>query len=150
MNLRAALVFIVLGFLCVLVVMGLRSFIQWIRHRYPRRFRLILAVLAVLVTTAVVWSLFELVERPTFRPNDLITLHEPVVAKTIPLDRDSRMTACIVDNSEHLAVVTIDGGTLTARVESNNRSASVYCEVGAEVKIELAWLHRYSLTRRSS
>ena len=148
MTFRAALVFIVLGFVGLLLAMGLLSFIQWLKRSYPRRFRLILAALALLVTAAAVWMGLELMERPTFRPNDLITLHEPVVAKTIAIDRDSRMTACIVDNSEHLAVVGIEGGTLTARVESNNGSASVYCAIGADVRIEQAWLHRYSLTHR--
>ena len=150
MTLRAALVFILLGFVGLLVAMGLRSFVEWLKRTYPRRFRTILAALAVLGTAAVVWTVLELMERPTFRPHDLITLHEPVVAKTIPMDRDSRVIACIVDNSEHLAVVAIEGGRLTARVESNNRSDSVYCAIGLEVHVELAWLHRYSLTRRSS
>jgi Na+/melibiose symporter-like transporter len=148
MTLRAALVFIVLGFTGLLLAMGLRSFVEWLKRAYPRRFRMILAALAVLVTSAIVWIVFELMERPAFRPNDLITLHEPVVANTVAVDRDSRTTACIVDNSEHLAVVGTEGGTMTARVESNNRSASVYCAIGSEVRIELAWLRRYSLTHR--
>lgn len=148
MNLRAALVFIVLGFIGLFLVMGVLSFVQWLRQSYPRRFRLILAGLGVLLVAAGIWTATEMMERPTFRPNDLITLHEPVVAKTIPADRDSRMTACIVDSSEHLAVVEVGGGTLTARVESNNASVPVYCAIGADVRIELAWLHRYTLTHR--
>jgi hypothetical protein len=148
MTLRAALVLIVLGFAGLLLAMGLRSFVEWLKRAYPRRFRIILAALALLVTSAIVWTALELMERPAFRPNDLITLHEPVVANTIAVDRDSRTTACIVDNSEHLAVIATEGGTITARVESNNRSGSVYCAIGGEVRIELAWLHRYSLTHR--
>jgi hypothetical protein len=148
MTLRAALVFIVLGFAGLLLAMGLRSFVGWLKRAYPRRFRIILAVLAVLVSTAIIWMALELMERPAFQLNDLITLHEPVVAHTIAVDRDSGTTACIVDKSEHLAVVGTEGGTITARVESNNRSASVYCAIGDEVRIEPAWLHRYSLTRR--
>ena len=148
MTLRAALVFIVLGFAVLLLAMGLRSFIAWLKRAYPRRFRIILAALTVLVTSAIVWTALELMERPVFRPNDLITLHEPVVANTTAVDRDSRSTACIVDKSEHLAVVGTEGGTITARVESNNRAASVYCEIGTEVRLEVAWLHRYSLTHR--
>ena len=148
MTFRAALVFIVLGFVGLLVAMGLRSFVEWLKQAYPRRFRLILATLALFVAAAIVWMALELVERPTFRSNDLITLHEPVVATTIAADRDSRTTACIVNTSEHLAVITVEGGTLTARVESNNGSAPVYCAVGGDVRIELTWLHRYSLTHR--
>jgi Na+/melibiose symporter-like transporter len=150
MTLRAALVFILVGFIGLLLAMGLRSFVEWLKRTYPRRFRMILAALAVVGTAAVVWTVLELMERPAFQPHDLITLHEPVVAKTIPTDRGSGVTACIVDNSEHLAVVAAEGGTLTARVESNNRSGAAYCVIGLEVHIELAWLHRYSLTRRSS
>jgi hypothetical protein len=148
MNLRAALVFIVLGVIGLFLVMGVLSFVRWLQRSYPRRFRLILAGLGVLLLAAGIWSGMEMMERPAFRSNDLITLHEPVVAKTIPADRDSRMTACIVDNSEHLAVVEVSGGALTARVESNNTSAPAYCAVGTDVRIEPAWLHRYSLTHR--
>lgn len=148
MNLRAALVFIVLGFVGLLLAMGTLAFIHWLKQTYPRRFRAILLILGALIVAAGVWIGMELVEQPVFRPNDLITLHEPVVAKTIAVDRDSRMTACIVDVSEHLAVVEMAGGVLTARVESNNSTAPVYCAVGADVRIEPAWLHRYSLTRR--
>jgi hypothetical protein len=148
MTLRAALVFLVLGFAGLLLAMGLRSFVEWLKRAYPRRFRIILAALAVFVAAALAWVALELMERPVFRPNDLITLHEPVVANTVAVDRDSRTTACIVDKSEHLAVVGTEGGAITALVESNNRSASAYCAIGGEVRIELAWLHRYSLTRR--
>jgi hypothetical protein len=148
MNLRVALIFIVLGFVGLLLAMGTLAFIQWLKQAYPRRFRAILLVLGALIIAAGVWIGMELVERPGFRPNDLITLHEPVVAKTIAVDRDSRVAACIVDVSEHLAVVEMAGGVLTARVESNNVTAPVYCAVGADVRIEPAWLHRYSLTRR--
>jgi hypothetical protein len=148
MTFRAALVFIVLGFVGLLTAIGLRSFVQWLKLTYPRRFRLILGALALLMTAAIVWTALELMERPTFRSNDLITLHEPVVATMIAVDRDSRETACIVDASEHLAVITVEGGALTARVESNNRSAPVYCAIGGDVRIEVAWLHRYSLTHR--
>jgi hypothetical protein len=148
MTFRAALVFIVLGFVGLLVAMGLRSLVGWLKQAYPQRYRLILAGLVLIVTAAIVWMVLELVERPAFRSNDLITLHEPVVATTIAVDRDSRTMACIVDTSEHLAVITVDGGTLTARVESNNGSAPVYCAIGSDVRLELAWLHRYSLTHR--
>lgn len=128
--------------------MGVLSFVQWLKRSYPRRFGMILAMLGMLVIGAGAWMVMELMERPTFRENDLITLHEPVVAKTLAADRESRMAACIVDSSEHLAVVDIESGALTARVESNNRSAPVYCAVGTDVRIEIAWLHRYSLTHR--
>jgi hypothetical protein len=148
MNLRAALMFIVLGFVGLLLAMGLLAFVQWLKQRYPRRFRAILLFLGVLVVAAGVWGGMELMERPDFGPNDLITLHEPVVAKTLAAERDARITTCLVDVSEPLAVVEMAGGVLTARVESNNTSAPVYCAVGADVRIEPAWLHRYSLTHR--
>ena len=148
MNPRGALLVIVLGCVGLLLAMGVLAFVQWLKRTYPRRFRLILLLVGLMVIAAGIWVGMELVERPDFRPNDLITLHEPVVAKTVAVDRDSRMAACIVDVSEHLAVVELAGGVLTARVESNNTTAPVYCPVGADVRIEPAWLHRYSLTHR--
>ena len=148
MNLRAALVFIVLGFVGLLLAMGTLAFVRWLKQKYPRRFRAILWLVGALVAAAGIWGGMELAERPRFDPNDLITLHEPIVAKTVAADRDARITTCIVDVSEHLAVVEMAGGVLTARVESNNTSAPVYCAVGADVRIEPAWLHRYSLTHR--
>ena len=92
----------------------------------------------------------EIRDRPTFRTHDLITLQEPVVAKIVPTDRDSRSLVCVVDLHEHLGVLDVDseGGALKARVESNNTSATLYCPVGADVRIELAWLHRMTVTRR--
>ena len=85
-----------------------------------------------------------------FHAGDLITLQEPVVARVIPADRHSTTTSCIVEIYEHLSVVNVQTGTLKARVESNNRSSPGFCPIGADVQIELAWLHRFTLTHRQS
>src|SRR5437899_7851500 len=146
MNLRAALIFFVLGFIGLLIVMGAASFVRWLKMAYPRFFRSILAVLCLLVVGAGVWVYLEAKERPVFHAGDLITLQEPVVARVIPADRHSTTTSCIVEIYEHLSVVNVQTGTLKARVESNNRSGPNFCPIGADVQIELAWLHRFTLT----
>jgi hypothetical protein len=148
MNLRVALIFILIGFVGMLLAMGLLGFVQWLKRSYPRHFGLILTALVLFVVGALIWVVSELAERPSFRSNDLITLHEPVVARTTPAGRDARVSPCIVENSEHLAVLEIDGRTLKVRVESNSGSAPVHCVIGSEVHIALEHLHRYSLTRR--
>lgn len=148
MNLRVALIFLVLGFIGLLLVMGALSFFRWLKNAYPQRFPWILAILCVIVVGAGIWTALEVREQPTFRTNDLITLEEPVVARTIPVDRDSHIVTCIVDRSEHLGVVEVGSATLAARVESNNTSSPVYCPIGADVRIEIAWLHRFTVTRR--
>ena len=45
MNLRAALIFLVLGFLGLLLVMGAARFARWLKLSSPRSFRSILALL---------------------------------------------------------------------------------------------------------
>jgi len=45
MNLRAAVIFLVLGFIAVLLVMGVVSFVRWLKIFYPRSFRAILSLL---------------------------------------------------------------------------------------------------------
>jgi len=150
MNLRAALIFLVLGFIGLLLVMGAVSFVRWLRLSYPRSFRSILVVLCLVVVGAGVWVYMEAKERPVFHAGDLMTLQEPVVARVIPADRQSPTTSCIVEIYEHLSVVDVQSGTLKARVESNNRSGPSFCPVGAEVQIDLAWLHRFTLTQRES
>ncbi|MBI4402309.1 MAG: hypothetical protein HY581_11835 [Nitrospirae bacterium] len=45
MNLRAALIFLVFGFIGLLIVMGAASFVRWLKMSYPRSFRLILSLL---------------------------------------------------------------------------------------------------------
>ncbi|HKW85577.1 MAG TPA: hypothetical protein VJM82_00745 [Nitrospiraceae bacterium] len=148
MNLRAALIFLVLGFIALLLVMGAASFVRWLKIAYPRSFRAILVVLCLVVVGAGVWTYMEAKERPVFHAGDLMTLEEPVVARVIPADRHSPATSCIVEIYEHLSVVDVQSGTLKARVESNNRSGPSFCSIGAQVQIELAWLHRFTLTHR--
>ncbi|MGH7205719.1 MAG: hypothetical protein ACREI2_05875 [Nitrospiraceae bacterium] len=148
MNLRAALIFLVLGFIGLLIVMGTASFVRWLKISYPRSFRSILVVLCLLMVGAGVWVYMEAKERPVFHAGDLVTLEEPVVARVIPAGRSAPATSCIVEIYEHLSVVDVQTGTMTARVESNNRSGPSYCPIGADVHIELAWLHRYTLTHR--
>jgi len=148
MNLRAALIFLVLGFIGLLLVMGAASFVRWLKMSYPRSFRSILVVLCLVVVGAGVWTYMEAKERPAFRAGDLLTLEEPVVARVIAADRHSPTTSCIVEIYEHLSVVDLHSGTMTARVESNNRSGPSFCPIGADVQIELAWLHHFTLTHR--
>lgn len=148
MNLRAALIFLILGIISLLIVMGAVSVVRWLKMAYPRSFRSILVVLCLVVMGAGVLVYLEAKERPVFHAGDLITLQEPVVARVIPADRRSSATSCIVEIYEHLSVVELQSGTLKARVESNNRSGPSFCPVGAEVQIELAWLRRFTLTHR--
>jgi hypothetical protein len=150
MNPRVILIALVLGFIGIILLIGVRTFIRWLKIHYPRRASAILAALAAGIVGTGVLVAMEIRDRPTFRANDLITLQEPVVAKTVETDRDSRSMTCVVDLHEHLGVVDVDieGGTLRARVESNNTSASLYCPIGRDVRIELAWLHRMTVTRR--
>jgi hypothetical protein len=148
MNLRAALIFLVLGFIGLLIVMGAASFVRWLKVSYPRSFRSILVGLCLLLVGAGVWVYMEAKERPVFHAGDLITLEEPVVARVIPADRNAPTTSCIVEIYEHLSVVDLQSGTLKARVESNNRSGPSFCPIGADVQIELAWLRHFTLTHR--
>lgn len=152
MNPRIILIALVLGFIGLLLLIGVRTFIRWLKIHYPRRASAILAALTVGIAGTGVLVTMEIQDRPTFRPNDLITLQEPVVAKTVEPDRDSRSMTCVVDLHEHLGVLDVDieGGTLRARVESNNTSAPLYCLIGGEVRIELAWVHRMTVTRRQA
>lgn len=128
--------------------MGALTFVRWLKRFYPRRFRIILVSLGLLTAAAAALVVSELMDEPVFSAKDLVTLHEPVVANTLAIARDSRATACIIDGSEHLAVLEVRGGTLIAHVESNNRSDDVYCPVGTDVQIEQARLHRYTVTSR--
>src|SRR5438132_9704364 len=121
MNLRAALIFLVLGFIGLLIVMGAVSFVRWLRMSYPRSFRSILVVLCLVVVGAGVWVYLEAKERPVFHPGDLITLQEPVVGRVIPADRRSSTTSCIVEIYEHLSVVDLQSAAPNARVEGDKR-----------------------------
>ena len=148
MNLRAGLIFLVLGFIGLLIVMGAASFVRWLKISYPLQYRTILVVLCLLLVGAGVWVYMEVKERPVFHAGDLMTLEEPVVARVIPAVRNAPATSCIVEIYEHLSVVEVHSGTLKARVESNNRSGPSFCPVGADVQIELAWLNHFTLTYR--
>ena len=148
MNLRAGLIFLVLGFIGLLIVMGAASFVRWLKISYPLQYRTILVVLCLLLVGAGVWVYMEVKERPVFHAGDLMTLEEPVVARVIPADRHAPATSCIVEIYEHLSVVEMQSGTLKARVESNNRSSPSFCPIGADVQIELAWLNHFTLTHR--
>ncbi len=119
MTVRAALIFLVFGFVVLILVMGVLSFVRWMKIRYPRHGSLILVALCVIVVGSAIVIAMEIRERPTFLPNDLVTLQEPVVAKITAADRNSRIETCVIDRYEHLGVVEVEGGTLTARVESN-------------------------------
>ena len=152
MNLRV--VFIILALVCIalLLAIGVLTAIRWLRLHYPHRAHAILAGSAAIVAGAVIMTIVEMNDRPMFRPHDLITLQEPVVARTIPVDRGTGSTTCVVDLHEHLGVleVEIEQGALKARVESNNTSAPVFCLVGSEVRIDVTWLHRLTITRRQT
>ena len=148
MNLRAALLVLVLGFIGLLIVMGAASFVRWLKMSYPLQYRSILVGLCLLLVGAGVWVYMEAKERPVFHAGDLMTLEEPVVARVIPADRNAPATSCIVEIYEHLSVEEVHSGTLKARVESNNRSGPSFCPIGAEVQIELAWLRHFTLTHR--
>lgn len=152
MNLRFAFIILALLFIALLLVIGVMTAIRWLRIHYPGRANAILAGGAAIVAGAVVMGVVELNDRPMFRPHDLITLQEPVVARTIPVDRGAGSATCVIDLHEHLGVleIEVEQGALKARVESNNTSAPVFCPIGTEVRIDLAWLHRLTVTRRQT
>ncbi len=152
MNLRLVLIVVVLIFIGLLLMIGVRTFVRWLKLHYPRRASAVLTGLCVMGFGAGAVIAIEMNDQPTFRPNDLITLQEPVVARTIAPDRESRSMTCVVDLHEHLGVLELETerGTVRARVESNNTSAPLYCPVGAEVRIEAAWLHHPTITHRQA
>ena len=45
MNLRAALISLILGIIGLFLVMGAASFVRWLKMSYPRSFRAMLALL---------------------------------------------------------------------------------------------------------
>ncbi len=150
MTVRVALVLLALGFLGLLVVMGAVSFVRWLRFAHPRHFRSILVSLCLALLGLGIWGFIEVLDRPSFHQDDLITLQEPMVAHMASADRTSPTIGCIVEIYEHLAVIDAGSGTIKARVESNKASGPSFCPVGAEVQFEQAWLHRYTLTHRHS
>ncbi|MDR4480431.1 MAG: hypothetical protein R3B37_11905 [Nitrospira sp.] len=150
MNVRLVLILAVLIFIVLVLVIGVRTVARWLRIHYPRRANAILAGLAVIVIGTGVLVVLEMTDQPTFRPNDLITLQEPVVAKTIAADRQSRVGTCVVDLREHLGVLEVDieAAALRVLVESNNSSEPVFCSIGEEVIVPVAWLRRLTVTHR--
>ena len=152
MNLRFAFIILVLALIGLLLVIGVLTAVRWLRIHYPERANAILAGGCVMIAGAVVMTIVEIQDQPVFRPHDLITLQEPVVARTIPVDRGAGSGTCVVDLHEHLGVleVEVERGALKARVESNNTSAPVFCPIGTELRIDLTWLHRVTVTRRQT
>jgi hypothetical protein len=149
-NLRAAFIFLALGIVSLLITMGALSVVRWLRIAYPKQFRSILVVLCLALVCLGVWGYMEADDRPAFHAGDLLTLQEPIVARMIRSDRNSPTASCIIDIYEHVAVIEARTGTLSARVESNNTSGPSFCAIGAEVQVEIGWLHRYTLTHRHS
>jgi hypothetical protein len=150
MNPRVVLIIGALAFIGLLLVLGARAFARWVKTHYPAQASVIFWGLWVL-GIAVGWLIArEIREAPVYQPNDLLTLQEPVVARTVSMSRDVRPIACVIDLHEHLGLLEIEheSGTLTARVESNNTSAPLYCPIGAEIRIDMAWLHHPTVTRR--
>ncbi len=152
MNFRLVLTIVALGFIVLLLVIGVRTAVRWLKIHYPRRANTILFGVCVTLAGAGLLIVVEMKDQPTFRQNDLLTLREPVVAKTIASDRESRSITCVIDVHEHLGVLELDNErrALRALVESNNTSGSLYCPVGAEVRIEADWLHDPTVTRRQA
>ena len=152
MNLRLVLTIGALCFIALLLVIGIRTAIRWLKIHYPQRANAVLFGVCLFLAGAGVLIAAEMNDRPTFRPNDLLTLQEPVVARTIVSDRESRSMTCVVDRHEHLGVLELENerGTMRARVESNNTSEPLYCPIGVEVRIEAAWLHHPTITHRQA
>ncbi len=152
MNFRFAFIVLVLCFIALLLVVGIRTAILWLRIHYPQRANTILAGACIVAVAAGVMLVVELTDQPRFRAHDLLTLQEPVVAKTVPADGGAGSLTCVVDVHEHLGVVDVDieQGLLRAKVESNNTAGPAFCPIGSDVRIDLTWLHRLSVTRRQT
>lgn len=148
MAFRLAVVLLVLGFIGLLIVMGTISFVRWLKITHPRHFRSILIGLSAALIGVVIWTILEVMDRPSFQAGDLITVQEPLVARMVTTDVKTATTSCIVEIYEDLSVVDTTSGTMKARVESNKKSGPSSCPIGAEVQFELAWLHRYTVTHR--
>jgi hypothetical protein len=147
-NVRAFLIFLVIGFIGLLLVLGTFSLVRWLKTSYPHHFRFILALIVLSGFGLGAWAYMEAKERPGLHAGDLLTLGEPLVVRVIPTERLVATRTCIVEIHEHLSVVDVGSGTLKARVESNTTSGPSFCPIGAVVQFDLAWLHRYTLTHR--
>jgi hypothetical protein len=152
MNLRLVLTVGALCFIALLLVIGIRTAIRWLKIHYPQQANAVLSGVSLFLAGVGLLIAVEMKDRPAFRPNDLLTLQEPVVARTIVSDRESRSMTCVVDRHEHLGVLELENerGTMRARVESNNTSEPLYCPIGVEVRIEAAWLHHPTITHRQA
>lgn len=152
MNLRFAFIVLVLCFIGILLALGVRTAILWVRAHFPQRANTILTGASIGAAAAVGLLVAEVMEQPQFRPHDLLTLQQPVVGKTIPVDRGAGSMVCVVDVHEHLGVLDVEAerGQLRAKVESNSAKGPAFCPIGAEVRIDLAGLHRVSVTRRQT
>lgn len=150
MNLRVALLLLGASLLALLIVIGASSLLRWLKQTYPQQFPVLAVILCLGLGALGIWGFMEIRSGPALHTGDLLTLQEPVVARSVTLDGRLSHTACIIDIYEHLSVIETGGGILKARVESNPPSGASYCPVGAEVQIELAWLHRFTLTHRHS
>ena len=150
MNPRIVLIIGAVAFVGLLLVMGARAFARWIKIHYPQRASIILGGLCVLGIALVWLAVREIQGAPAYQPNDLLTLQEPVVARTVSTNRDIHPAACVVDLHEHLGLLEIDNdsGTLKARVESNNTSAPLYCPIDSEIRVDISWLHHPTVTHR--
>lgn len=146
---RAALIFLVLGLLGLLLVMGTLGFVRWLKVSYPRHVRIMLLAILLGLVGSGIWVYIEASERQTFHVGDQLTLHEPLVGRFLAADH-APTTSCIVDIHEHVGVVEEAAGTLTLEVESNTRSNPTFCPIGAQIRVEAPWLHRYTLTHGHS
>jgi PAS domain S-box-containing protein len=97
MNLRLVLTVGALCFIALLLVIGIRTAIRWLKIHYPQRANAVLSGVSLFLAGVGVLIAVEMKDRPAFRPNDLLTLQEPVVARTIVSDRESRSMTCVVD-----------------------------------------------------
>ena len=136
MNFRLVLTVVALGFIVLLLVIGIRTAVRWLKIHYPQRANAVLFGVCLLLAGAGVLIAIEMKDQPTFRPNDLLTLQEPVVARTIVSDRESRSITCVVDLHEHLGVLELDIVLADADIEKN--------------RIEAAWLHHPTITHRQA
>ena len=90
MNPRIIIVIGLLAFIGLLLVMGARALARWLKIHYPRQASAILLGLWI-GGLAVGWLMVrELRTELLYQPNDLLTLQETVVTRTIPAVRDIR------------------------------------------------------------
>ena len=74
MNFRFAFIVLVLCFIALLLVVGIRTAILWLRIHYPQRANTILAGACIVAVAAGVMLVVELTDQPLFLAHDLLTL----------------------------------------------------------------------------